>query len=242
MDTETVTKLRHIMYDATDRVADATAQPGDEYRWAQFDGIVIALESFDVVPVREGGQAFLHAGVPVGYEIRTPDGSVRYFTRHGEERFALEHTDPYDRGFLTNVHDADKCAGEFCTIHHRSDHHMRSFPQHWRSDTGVMERTCPHGVGHPDPDLPYSDDAWQWVHGCDGCCLPAPTVVSTPVSDLEQLDSILDPASGETLVVESVVVDGRGLYLLICTDATGASRFITGSSDASFDRLARAEA
>ena len=239
MDTETVTKLRHIMYDATDRVADATAQPCDEYLWAQFDGIVIALESFDVVPVREGGQAFLHAGVPVGYEIRTPDGSVRYFTRYGEERFALEHTDPYDRGFLTNVHDADKCAGEFCTIHHRSDHHMRSFPQHWRSDTGVMERTCPHGVGHPDPDLPYYADAWQWVHGCChmGCCsAPRPTEL-TDVSELTRGDTIIDGDQG-TLLIDHILIDGRGLNMLICLDETGASRFVTGSPDAKFERVA----
>lgn len=54
---------------------------------------------------------------------------------------------------------------------------MRAFPTHWRADRGLMERICPHGVGHPDPD----DLAWQeehrpqaaaGVHGCDGCCAP----------------------------------------------------------------------
>lgn len=29
-----------------------------------------------------------------------------------------------------------------------------------------MERICPHGVGHPDPDDTNPDT----VHGCDGCC------------------------------------------------------------------------
>jgi hypothetical protein len=65
----------------------------------------------------------------------------------------------------------------------------------WRGDTRVMERICPHGIGHPDPDhmayvssltpehicpddgpadesaaCPYPHLDWQGVHGCDGCC------------------------------------------------------------------------
>lgn len=71
---------------------------------------------------------------------------------------------------LSRVHSPDNCAGFFCTIHNRSDHSMRSFPQHWRSDRGIMERICPHGVGHPDPDSPWELDSNMWIHGCDGCC------------------------------------------------------------------------
>ena len=81
---------------------------------------------------------------------------------------------------LMNVHGRDKCEGRGipCCIHEPSGHHMRSWPLNWRSDTRVMERICPHGVGHPDPDhmayvVSVSDDnAWQGVHGCDGCCRP----------------------------------------------------------------------
>jgi hypothetical protein len=50
----------------------------------------------------------------------------------------------------------------------RSVHSMRSFPTHFRFDRYLMERICPHGVGHPDPDDPQS--AIDGVHGCDGCC------------------------------------------------------------------------
>lgn len=67
---------------------------------------------------------------------------------------------------LKNTHRLGDCKGEFCTIHHRSDHSMRSFPQHWRWDRGIMERICPHGVGHVDPDEITEDR----THGCDGCC------------------------------------------------------------------------
>lgn len=67
-------------------------------------------------------------------------------------------------------HSPEKCIGEYCTMHNRSNHSMRSFPQHWRSDRGIMERTCPHGVGHPDPDDPKTKNWVEFVHGCDGCC------------------------------------------------------------------------
>ena len=67
---------------------------------------------------------------------------------------------------LRNVHKPSKCANEHCVIHRPSEHSMRAFPTHWREDRGFMERICPHGVGHPDPDDPIADT----VHGCDGCC------------------------------------------------------------------------
>lgn len=82
----------------------------------------------------------------------------------------LEHSSV----LLTKTHLAGTCAGEHCTIHDRSDHALRSFPQHWRSDRAIMERVCPHGVGHPDPDdckLAGPDGYVESVHGCDGCCL-----------------------------------------------------------------------
>jgi hypothetical protein len=83
----------------------------------------------------------------------------------------LEHTDI----LIHNVHDPERCGKEFCTVHNRSNHHMRSFPQYWRSDIGVMERTCSHGVGHPDPDeFAIAKDIYLAIHGCDGCC-QAPT-------------------------------------------------------------------
>jgi len=52
------------------------------------------------------------------------------------------------------VHPRAQCEGRGipCCIHDPSPHHMRDWPMTWRADTGVMERACPHGTGHPDPD------------------------------------------------------------------------------------------
>jgi len=84
----------------------------------------------------------------------------------GLERNQLENTDT-----VYFTHPEDKCLGEVCTIHNRSNHAMREFPQHWRADRMIIERICTHGIGHPDPDeyrvLIGEDDG---VHGCDGCC------------------------------------------------------------------------
>lgn len=67
---------------------------------------------------------------------------------------------------LRGVHPSGLCAGEHCVIHAPSRHHMETWPLNWRGDRKIMERVCPHGVGHPDPDEVNPDT----VHGCDGCC------------------------------------------------------------------------
>lgn len=72
----------------------------------------------------------------------------------------------FDNGAFL-VHSPLNCAGEICSIHNPSDHHMRDWPQLWRPDRRITERICPHGIGHPDPDCIYVMDG---VHGCDGCC------------------------------------------------------------------------
>lgn len=53
------------------------------------------------------------------------------------------------------------------------DHHMVKWPKVIRENT-LVERICPHGIGHPDPDsLIYFERKgveMMDVHGCDGCC------------------------------------------------------------------------
>jgi hypothetical protein len=96
---------------------------------------------------------------------------------------SMQVTDPVFGAQLGHMplktHPESACAGREtpCCIHHPSEHHMRAWEMCWRADKGVMERTCLHGIGHPDPDhLAYArsvqgeDADWQGVHGCDGCC------------------------------------------------------------------------
>ena len=80
---------------------------------------------------------------------------------------------------LSHVHEeTEDCKKYGCVIHHPSDHPMKAFPTYWRVDRGIMERICPHGIGHPDPDdMNYirrtrgeADARAESVHGCDGCC------------------------------------------------------------------------
>lgn len=90
---------------------------------------------------------------------------------------------------LVNVHKPSACAGRACVIHAPSDHHMVDWPTNWR-DGGFfdikpphMERVCPHGIGHPDPDdAAYHESIGGDIsnHGCDGCCR-LPKTPFTPV-------------------------------------------------------------
>lgn len=68
---------------------------------------------------------------------------------------------------IVNAHTSNQCKNDHCTLHNPSNHSMVGFPQMWRHDRHIMERICPHGIGHPDPD----DIAVNTIHGCDGCCI-----------------------------------------------------------------------
>ncbi len=51
--------------------------------------------------------------------------------------------------------------------------------------SGLTERICGHGIGHPDPDsLSWLDRDRPGhvlaVHGCDGCCLPPLITLEVP--------------------------------------------------------------
>lgn len=79
-------------------------------------------------------------------------------------------------GQVLSVHESGRCLGDTCVIHNPSDHFLSDRPTHWRDDRALMERICPHGIGHPDPDgLLKNEDGslaapGQTIHGCDGCC------------------------------------------------------------------------
>lgn len=68
---------------------------------------------------------------------------------------------------LSKVHPLGSCVG-FCVIHRPIEGPWSLWPTHWRDDRHIMERLCPHGVGHPAiEDVLRSGDGG--THGCDGC-------------------------------------------------------------------------
>jgi nitroreductase len=77
-------------------------------------------------------------------------------------------------GQLLHFHPVERCTPP-CALHAPSDHHMVTWPLHWRDDRRILERICEHGIGHPDPDdaafrREYAPRNGDSVHGCDGCC------------------------------------------------------------------------
>ena len=75
-------------------------------------------------------------------------------------------------GIAWHVHGRATCKGR-CALHRPSEHRMRS----WRfiiRESGLIERLCIHGVGHPDPDSVHyfsrTGRPGYGVHGCCGCC------------------------------------------------------------------------
>jgi hypothetical protein len=79
---------------------------------------------------------------------------------------------------LRGVHAREDCKAP-CPIHNPSDHHMKLWPTGWQLGVdqfkGYMERECPHGHKHPDPDsLLYTLGTGGRVvvdHTCTcGCC------------------------------------------------------------------------
>jgi hypothetical protein len=108
------------------------------------------------------------------------ESGVGKMTKKREGDFLLDEN-TYVTGtgqIINNVHDEEDCKNGYCPIHNPSDHPMKKFPTNWRHDRGIMERMCPHGVGHPDPDdirIQLGRD--KGIHGCDGCCAGSYTAV-----------------------------------------------------------------
>lgn len=79
-----------------------------------------------------------------------------------------------DGSKMTNIHPvSDECLEFGCVVHSPTPGPMSNFPYNWRMDRGIMERICPHGIGHPDSDsaayFERTGRGYENVHGCDGC-------------------------------------------------------------------------
>lgn len=77
-------------------------------------------------------------------------------------------------GQMLRVHPESKCHTQWCVIHRPMSGPWDGWPTHWRFDREIMERICPHGIGHPARE---QSEMWarqgrehEGVHGCDGCC------------------------------------------------------------------------
>lgn len=73
-------------------------------------------------------------------------------------------------GQTISHHSRGECGG-VCPIHSPTEHHMKTWAQHWNHSRQIMERVCPHFRHHPDPDDYLARTRSDYgAHTCDGCC------------------------------------------------------------------------
>lgn len=83
-----------------------------------------------------------------------------------------------ESGQVLNTHAVDECAGTWCAIHKPQPGPWQEWPRMWREDRGIMERVCPHGVGHPIAEM-YdwaieNNRGFDLIHGCCAECVCSP--------------------------------------------------------------------
>lgn len=80
-------------------------------------------------------------------------------------------------GAVYITHPKGDCGSDVCVVHNPSVNHMMGWKTYIRVDRDcLVERICPHDIGHPDIDslrffLDRGNDS-MGVHGCDRCCDP----------------------------------------------------------------------
>jgi hypothetical protein len=83
------------------------------------------------------------------------------------------------QGTMLLTHGPEACVDDdACPIHRASRHALHAAPMAWRVDIELLERICPHGIHHPDPDdLTRQEQVHGTTHqtqlerhDCDGCC------------------------------------------------------------------------
>jgi hypothetical protein len=95
-------------------------------------------------------------------ERRETDAGVEFVSPDGEYRLSGIHKETAD------------CHAYGCVVHSPSTWALSDAPLNWRTDRGIFERICEHGIGHPDLDsadwLIRHGRESEAIHGCDGCC------------------------------------------------------------------------
>lgn len=83
-----------------------------------------------------------------------------------------------ESGQVLQTHERTQCIGTWCAVHQPMPGPWADWPRSWRTDRAIMERTCPHGVGHPVAEM-YEHSvaqgrAYDLVHGCCADCICSP--------------------------------------------------------------------
>jgi len=110
---------------------------------------------------------FLAAATRKDEEYEEVEQDPDWMALHTEQEQAL-------MGRWVGIHQPDALCETVCVVHNPSQGMHRTLTPIWRTDLQILERICPHGIGHPDPDqtlyLAQSGQMAKVLHSCDGCC------------------------------------------------------------------------
>lgn len=98
--------------------------------------------------------------------IEKPDGTIAFESPDGEFTLRNMHTE------------ALECYKFGCVVHFPTETDPANvatppWTYNWREDRAIMERICPHDIGHPDYDAAGYErrsGGDSGFHACDGCC------------------------------------------------------------------------
>lgn len=118
---------------------------------------------------RDAGHVDNHLESPTGFmwpntteKVTVPNWGEEYISGTGQ---------------VVHVHRREDCVispeAPWCVIHKPLPGPWSTWRTHWRSDRRIMERICPHGIGHPAAEYYLYATRPHLDHGCDMCvCCP----------------------------------------------------------------------
>lgn len=139
------------------------------HRENRLDQLAEALASIQTVTVNNMSNVKVRSKLIAALDEFRDEAEQYDMLFSGEALEQAQPSESYTTGtgqVLHNIHGAGSCIG-FCVIHSPISGPWDKWPTHWREDRGIMERLCPHRIGHPalEDVLRHGDG----IHGCDGC-------------------------------------------------------------------------
>lgn len=120
-----------------------------------------------------------------------------------------------ESGQVLQTHERGQCFGQWCAVHQPMPGPWAEWPRQWRQDRSIMERKCPHGVGHPVAEMydfaVAQGRAYDLVHGCCRDCICSPRLAKREMEG----GWVLGMADVEEAVSQPAIPEGVGTNTVV---------------------------